>query len=521
MLVVKDKKKLLLNLSDPDRVVGVVPSAKLVNIKGHDIVSVDHDLDTTKVLRNLGIQAPGPILHYYQWPGMFQPYTHQRETAEFASLHPRAFILNDMGTGKTASVLWAYDYLRKQGVVDWALVISPLSTLERTWADEVFRNFPDMSYGVVYGTADRRKRIANDKYDIYIINHDGIKNRDLLKLFATKPGNGLIIVDELASFRNASTDRWKALNYLINGNSKDGVPPKTWAWGLTGTPIPNEPTDAWAQCKLISPGSVPKFFNAFRDLTMRQFTQYKWMAKPDSLNTVHQVMQPSIRFSREECIDLPPTTYVERVVELTKDQQRMYKDMLSQFRAEYAGGQITAANEAVKLGKLLQIVLGCAYDQSGELVFIPSKPRVDTVLEVIEESSAKVIVFVPLTGALNALADQLGKHHTVSVVHGGVSKSQRDEIFHDFMQPSGARVLVAQPGTMAHGLTLTAADTIVWYAPTNSAETYLQANARIVRPGQKLKTLIVKVQGSDVERRMYQRLERRESMQGTLLGMFE
>ena len=128
---------------------------------------------------------------------------------------------------------------------------------------------------------------------------------------------------------------------------------------------------------------------------------------------------------------------------------------------------------------------------------------------------------MPLTGALNALADQLGKHHTVSVVHGGVSKSQRDEIFHDFMQPSGARVLVAQPGTMAHGLTLTAADTIVWYAPTNSAETYTQANARIVRPGQKLKTLIVKVQGSDVERRMYQRLERRESMQGTLLGMFE
>ncbi len=107
------------------------------------------------------------------------------------------------------------------------------------------------------------------------------------------------------------------------------------------------------------------------------------------------------------------------------------------------------------------------------------------------------------------------------MVHGGVSKSQRDDIFHDFMQPHGVRVLVAQPGTMAHGLTLTAANTIVWFAPTNSAETYQQANARIVRPGQTRNTLIVRVQGSDIERKMYERLERRESMQGTLLDMFK
>jgi SNF2 family DNA or RNA helicase len=521
MLVAKEHKKLLLNLNDPDRVVGIVPGAKMVNIKGHDIVAVPHDQDTVRVLRNLGIKAPGPILHYYDWPGQFQPFIHQRETAEFCSLSPRAYVLNDMGTGKTLSVLWAFDYLRKAGIVDWALVISPLSTLERTWADEVFRNFPDMTYGVVYGTRERRMKIAKDDYDIYIINHDGIKNKELLEYFARKSGTGLIVVDELAAFRNAGTERWKCLNLLVNGNSKAGLPPKQWVWGLTGTPIPNEPTDAWAQCRLVTPGSVPKYFNAFRDMTMRQITQYKWVPKPDALDTVYRVMQPAIRFSRDECIDLPPTTYMDREVELTPEQRRMYKQMVAQFRAEYAGGQITAANEAVKLGKLLQIVLGCAYDAQGNLVFVPSRPRIDTVLEIIEESSAKVIVFVPLTGALNALADEIGTHYPVSVVHGHVSKSQRDEIFHDFMQPQGAKVLIAQPGTMAHGLSLTAADTIIWYAPTNSAETYQQANARIVRPGQKRNTLIVRVQGSDIERRMYERLERRESMQGTLLGMFE
>jgi len=518
MLVAKQHKKLLLNLNDPDRIIGIVPGAKLVNIKGHDIVSVPHDQDTVRVLRNLGMRAPGPILHYYDWPGRFKPFIHQLETAEFASLAPRAYILNDMGTGKTVSVLWAFDYLRKLGEVDWALVISPLSTLERTWADEVFRNFPDMSYGVLHGS--RKLAMAKDKYDVYIINHDGIKNKQMLELFVRKEGTGLIIVDELASFRNASTDKWKCANYLVNGNAKAGAPPKKWVWGLTGTPIPNEPTDAWAQCRLITPGAVPKYFNAFRDLTMKPITQYKWSAKQDALKTVYGVMQPAIRFSREECIDLPPTTYTDRVVELTREQDKMYKQMVQQFRAEYEGGQITATNEAVKLGKLLQIVCGVAYGPDGEMS-IPAKPRIDTVLEVIEESAAKVIVFVPLTGALNALATTVSAHYSVSVVHGGVSKTQRDDIFHDFMQPQGAKVLIAQPGTMAHGLSLTSADTICWFAPTNSAETYQQANARIVRPGQTRNTLIVRVQGSDIERRMYERLERRESMQGTLLGMFK
>lgn len=519
MLVAKEHKKVLLNLNNPDKVLGVIPGAKTVNIKGKDIVSVPHTQDVVRVLRNLGIKAPGPINYYYEWPGRHQPFIHQRETSEFVSLSPRAYVLNDMGTGKTISVLWGFDYLKRIGVLDWVLVISPLSTLERTWADEVFRNFPELSCGVVYGTPKRRMKMARDNYDIYVINHDGIKNKELLVEFAMKPGRGLIIIDELASFRNAGTDRWKCLNLLVNGNSKKGIPPKEWVWGLTGTPIPNEPTDAWAQCRLITPGSVPKYFNGFRDMTMRQVTQYKWFAKADALDTVYRVMQPAIRFSREECIDLPPTTYIDRVVELTPEQTKMYKQMVAQFKAEHEGGQITAVNEAVKLSKLLQIVCGVAYGADGDMV-IPAQPRIDTVLEVIEESKAKVIVFVPLTGALNALAEQIGKHWGVSVVHGGVSKSQRDDIFHDFMQPNGAKVLIAQPGTMAHGLSLTAADTICWYAPTNSAETYQQANARIVRPGQKNNTLIVRIQGSDVERKMYERLERRESMQGTLLDMF-
>jgi SNF2 family DNA or RNA helicase len=526
MLVVKERKTLLLNLNDPGKVLSLIPGAKKGPIRGKEIVAVPHNDDAVRVLRNIGIEAPGAIQHYYEWPGRHTPFIHQRETGEFLSLHKRGYCLNGMGSGKTVSALWAFDYLRKTDQVDWVCIICPLSTMERAWGDEIFRNFPDMTFGVVHGSADRRMKIVLADYDAYVLNHDGLKDKKLLAALRAKPGRGLYLIDELAVFRNSGTERWKCLNWLINGHKRKvkgqivvDVPPVDWCWGMTGTPIPNMPTDAWAQCRIVTPWTVPDFFGAFRDATMKKVSQYKWLPRADSLDQVYRAMQPAIRFAREDCIDLPPTTYVDREVELTPEQKRMYKDMLSRFKTEFEGGQITAMNEAVKIGKLLQIVCGVAYGPEGDMT-IPAKPRIDEVLEVIDEAGAKVIVFVPLTGALEALAEKVGKHYPVAVVHGATSKTQRDQIFHDFMQPSGPRVLIAQPGTMAHGLSLTAANTIVWYAPVHSAEIYQQANMRIVRPGQKNNTLIVRIQGSELERRIYAKLDARESTQGTLLDLF-
>lgn len=520
MLVAQQQKKLLLNLRDPEKVTAVIPRSRVVNIQGRDVVAVEHDLDEVRVLRNIGIPAPSPIRYYYPWSGLYKPFQHQLETAEFLTLNPRAFCLNDMGTGKTMSVLWAFDYLRSVGKVKRMLVISPLSTLERTWGDELFRNCNHLEFAVLHGTAAQRRARLDLDCDVYVINHDGIKSADLLDRLIKREDIDLVVVDEIASFRNSSTERWKALNKLINGDAKKNIQPKPWAWGLTGTPIPNAPTDAWAQVRIIRPESNGfRFFGQFRDAVMKQVSQFKWVARDSSLDTVHNLMQPAVRFSRQECIDLPPTTYLDRHVDLSPEQTKLYKEMLNRFRAEFDGGQITALNEAVKVNKLLQIVAGAAYTEDGD-VTIPSKERVECVREVIEESGSKVIVFVPFTAALEQVADLLRQDFTVEVVHGGVSKNERDRIFGDFQNGNDPKVLVANAGTMSHGLTLTAADTIVWYSPVHSAETYEQANARIVRPGQTRNTRIVRIEGSDLERRMYDKLEKRTTTQGTLLGMF-
>jgi SNF2 family DNA or RNA helicase len=172
-------------------------------------------------------------------------------------------------------------------------------------------------------------------------------------------------------------------------------------------------------------------------------------------------------------------------------------------------------------GPLIVHNCGVAYDRAGHDVILPSRPRVQEVIDVIEESAAKVIVFVPLTSALEHLADQLRKHFSVEVVHGGTSKNERDRIFAAFQNQRDPRVLVANAAAMSHGLTLTAADTIVWYGPPTSNETYMQANARIVRPGQKRNTLIVHLESTPVETAMYNRLRKKGTMQGALLDLLK
>jgi len=124
-----------------------------------------------------------------------------------------------------------------------------------------------------------------------------------------------------------------------------------------------------------------------------------------------------------------------------------------------------------------------------------------------------------LTGALESVAAELRKTWTVEVVHGETSKSARDTIFGNFQKTPDPHVLVANAAAMSHGLTLTEATTIVWYAPVHSNEVYEQACARVRRPGQTKTTVIVHISGTDVERRVYKRLKEKQSMQGVLLDM--
>jgi len=215
-------------------------------------------------------------------------------------------------------------------------------------------------------------------------------------------------------------------------------------------------------------------------------------------------------------MDLPDTVYAERHVALSSEQTQAYKDMVARLRVEFEAGDVVAVNEAVKLSKLIQI--GCGVLKDGDDLYeLPVTARVQATVEAIEQSATKAIVFVPFRGALDMLATELRKHFTVAVVDGRTSKTARDGAFRAFQQDPNPRVLLAQPAAMSHGLTLTAASTIVWYAPITNNGTFEQANGRIVRPGQKHKQMIVMIEGSAAERQVYARLRNKQAMQGALL----
>jgi len=448
---------------------------------------------------------------YYDWPGRYQPFSAQREAAAFLSMYDRAFNLSELGTGKSLASLWAYDYLRSIGHFHKVLVISPLSTLERTWADEVFQHFPHLEYAVLHGSRDKRIKLLNTDADVYIINHDGVQIIE--PLLVDRPDIDLVIVDEIAqAARNAGTDRWKSINKVINRHKKPRA-----CWGMTGTPTPNAPTDAWAQCRLISPNNVPPYFNRFKGQVMRQLSQFTWVPKQEATEIVQSVMQPAVRFTRDECIDLPPLMYETRQVTLTKEQEKAYKEMVAKLRTEADEGEITAVNEAVKMAKLVQIACGVVYTSEKDEVTIPSTPRIEETREIVRQAEGKVIVFVPFVSSVNMVAQELSKDFSVEVIHGGVKKDERDRIFGAFQKGKDPKVLVAQPAAMSHGLTLTAASTIVWYSCVTSNEVFEQANGRINRPGQKMSNFIIMLEGTPVEKRIYTRLRNKQKMQGALL----
>lgn len=473
-------------------------------------MTVPHTHEVVRLARNLGLKAPAPIMAQYRWNGG-KPFKTQKITAALLTMNHRAYVLSEMGTGKTRATLYAIDFLIRTGAIRKVIVVAPLSTLTTVWYTEVFKYFNHLSVGVLHGDREKRRKILGQDHHIYVINHDGIKSilPDLLR----RTDVDCVVVDELASFRNARTDRWKALAALVRG--------RKYAWGLTGSPTPNAATDAWAQVRLLTPERVPKFFKDFKEQTMLQVSNFRWVDRKNAKDTVYEVMQPAVRFTRDDCVELPPTINQTREVPLTPEQQRIYTQMMQKAKVAFGQGEVTAANEGVLMSKLMQITTGFVYTKDKTPVELDNSTRMDALRELIDEAEGKVIVFVDFIHASEMIAARLAKDYTVAQVSGQTPKGERDRIFTEFQSAVFPRVLVAHPKCMAHGLTLTAANVIIWFSPTTSLETYEQACARITRPGQTRTTLWMHLTGSPVESKLYKRLQTKASLQGALLEMFE
>lgn len=435
----------------------------------------------------------------YNWPGLHKPFDHQKTTSAFLTLNPRAFCLNEQGTGKTGSVIWAADYLMKLGRIKRVLVICPLSIMDSAWRADLFKFAMHRHVDIAYGSREKRARIINSEAEFVIINYDGV---EIVRDDIANGGFDLIVIDEANAYKNVQTTRWKTLNKILK--------PDTWLWMLTGTPAAQSPVDAYGLAKLVNPKNVPKFMSAFKDMVMYKVSQFRWVNKPNADTVVHEALQPAIRFTKEECLDLPELTYVTREVELTPQQKKYYELLRKQLVVSAVGEQITVVNAAVGMSKLLQVSCGAVYSDSGETLEFDIKNRYKVMREVLDETSQKALIFVPFKNTIEILSKKLQDDgFATAIINGDVPAHKRAEIFKNFQETPSPRVLIIQPQAAAHGVTLTAADTVIWWGPTSSLEIYAQANARAHRAGQRHPVTIVRLQGSPAEKHLYKMLDNR------------
>lgn len=508
-----DNKALLITTKKADIIASLIPKSQIIERNGEKArVLVYWGYEECKILRNLKIKnVPNPIHREYAWPGFYKPMAHQRESADFMASHRRCYNLSVAGTGKTSAAAWAADYLMTKGIIKRVLVLCPLSIMQSAWQADLFKTVMHRTVGIAHGTREQRRRVIEADYDFVIMNHDGVK---VMRKELAEANFDLIVIDELSFFKSAQADRSKALMSIIKAD--------TWVWGMTGTPAAQCPTDAYGLAKIVRPDSVPQYFKRFRDSVLRQVTTYKWVPKDNAKDIVFATLQPAIRFTKEECLDLPEITYTTRDIPLTKMQETYYNKLKNQMRMEAAGLPVTAANAAVLINKLLQISSGSVRGEDGEAVEFDISSRYAELLDIVNQTEQKVIVFAPFTHTIHILHDKLVSDGvTAGIINGEVALAQRTALFKAFQTEDDPKVLIIQPQSAAHGVTLTAADTVVWWGPTASTETYLQANARAHRNGQKNKVTVVHLQGSAAERRIFKLLQGNIDVHNSIVDLYK
>lgn len=525
-----DSKRQISVYPRSDVLLQAIPEARTVS---GSLIAVPHTLHNAQVLRHF--QYPvAPIVtdENYDWPiepGK-KPLPHQKVCTNFQVLHTKSCNLGDPGTMKTLSALWMCDWLMKQhsrGSMR-CLIVGPLTILETVWASGIFKTFlSHRSFEVLYGSAERRRKLLAAKPDFAIVNFEGvgvgartgkgIVPDGLCKDLIDDKGIQIVIVDEGDSYCDARTKKHRIARMVFANRQYLTI--------LTGTPTPKAPSDAYGIAKLIN-NAWGKSFTTFRAEVEYKlpYSQFRWVPQKEGYERARRLLAPAIRYSIEEVWkDAPAMTTQARMVQLTEEQKKMLAALKRDLQVQMKSGEtVSAINEAAARQKYLQIVLGAIYDADHKIHKVAADPRFDELKTLIERSPRKVLVFVGLTSMVHILHKKLSETWGCEFINGEVTKNARTEIIQRFETDPKFRILVADPLPVAYGINqLVAADTVVWYGPTEKSRLYVQGNKRAHRPGQRWPVTIYQLVATQLERDIFARLEQQTTLQGTMLSAIQ
>lgn len=468
-------------------------------------------------------------------------------------------LLMEQGTGKTWTLLADAERLYATGAIDALLVIAPKGVHTNWVRREIpaHMDVPHIARAWRSGAGKRELARLEELFSprelgeqnpmrIFAINIDALNTGPGLKfaqrfLRATR---AMIVVDESSRIKTPNSRRTQAVMALRQLAE--------YARIATGTPITNAPMDIFAQLEFLESGLLgttsfrsftaeyaelvdltdvtdEDYFRNSRMLKNNPRLAHAQLVKKDAdgaprwrnLDKLQRLLEPhTYRVLKRDCLDLPEKIFQTHYFELEPQQQRAYALMQEEHRVELVEGEILSVSKLAAIGKLQQITSGFVLQEDNEPHYVSEgNPRLSALLDVIEDAPGKVIVWAKFKEELRAIAAALrADKHEVVEYHGGIGREDR-ELAVDAFQHGTARVFVGQPRSGGIGLTLTAAESVIYYSNEYSLETRLQSEDRAHRIGTTRHVVYTDLVATDtIDERIAAVLQRKASVAATILG---
>ena len=448
----------------------------------------------------------------------FTPHPYQRRAIDWVLGHRRCLLFLDMGLGKTVSTLTAVSRLLDYGEAARVLVVAPKKVAESTWSSEAAKwdHLSHLRVSVVMGTAAQRRKALLAEAEVYVTSRDQV-------VWLVNESKGrlpfdMVVLDELTSFKNPQSQRFKALRKGLSGVER--------VVGLTGTPTPNGLPDLWAQVYCIDSGErLEKFVTRFRErwfkTVERNNVTIKIWPKPGAEEEILGLLSDiALTMRAEDYLELPPLVEETFFLSMGEGAEKRYeafrRERVMELERDDRGG-ITADSAAALLNKLSQFANGAVYEEAepsgagGAAPFVEvHAAKLEALEEIVEGAGSPVLVFYQYQHDRERILKRFAK------LKPRVYGDARD--LEDWNAGKIA-LLLAHPSATAFGLNMqSGGHTIVWFSTGWNLELYQQANARLHRQGQRMPVVVWRLCCRDtVDERMLEAIDGKGSYQGSVL----
>ena len=443
----------------------------------------------------------------------YEPHDYQQYAISYIETHPVAAVLLDMGLGKTSITLTALnDLLFDSFEISKVIVIGPLRVARNTWGAEIGKwdHLAGLKYSVAVGTETERLSALRKQADIYIINRENVQW--LISESGIPFDFDMVVIDELSSFKNHQTKRFKAL-MKVRPKVKRIV-------GLTGTPSSNGLMDLWAEFRLLDMGErLGRFIGQYRTFYFRPDKQngqvvFSYKPLPGAEKQIYsRISDITISMKSTDHLRMPELVDSRYTVYLSETEREKYEELKKDLVLQLPDGEVTAANAASLSGKLSQMADGAVYTDVGETIAIHEK-KLDALEDIIEAAYGRpVLVAYWFRHDLERITERLQKlkiPYARLDTDGSIRKWNAGEI----------PVALIHPASAGHGLNLQGGgNTLVWFGLTWSLELYQQTVARLWRQGQESETVVVQhiITKGTIDERIMKALSEKDTTQAALI----